>query len=130
MKIKFKISVLIILSILFTSCSTTMVSYKNLKLNLNESTFAFCKDELDFEEDEILKLNNPTFGNDKYIIVVDKIHHLSSDQLYYYYLFKNDILYYYGYTFQFHMNENDIIRIAGEEATKYAIKKDEIELEY
>lgn len=112
------------------SCSTTFVSERHLDFNLNETNFTFCKAQLDFEDDEILKLNNPIFGSDKYIIVVDKIHYYKKDQLYYYYLFKNDVLYYYGYTFQFHMNENEIIRFAGEEASKYAIKKDEIELKY
>lgn len=129
--IKFFIPILIIFII--NSCAPVFLSEKNLSLNLNETKFSFCKEELDFEEDETLKLSNSLFGNDKFVIVLYKTtidNPMYASNLYYYYLFKNDILYYYGFPFQFHMNENDTIRIAGEEATNFAIKKDGIELKY
>lgn len=129
--IKFFIPILIIF--VLNSCAPVLLSEKNLSLNLNETKISFCKEELDFDEDETLKLSNSLFGNDKYVIVLSKTsidNPLLASELYYYYLFKNDILYYYGFPFQFHMNENDTIRIAGEEASKYAIQKDGIQLKY
>lgn len=130
MKNKIILLVILITVIALNSCSTLMISEKHLDLNLNETNFAFCKDKLEFEDEEILNLTNPIFKNDKYVIVVDKTVLFKADHLYYYYLFKNDVLVYFGYPFQFHMHENEVFRVAGEEASKYAIKKDEIELKY
>jgi hypothetical protein len=104
------------------------ISSKHYLLEIDKSTKKVVKEQIDYDDSKLFALNHPDFKNDKYEVVIAKNPLFKEEQLYYFYLLKNDILHYYGYPYQFNMNENEMIRIAGELATDILIKEEDIEI--
>jgi len=104
------------------------IADKHFLLELDKSNKKVLKEELGYDDSKIFVLKNSEFKNDKYEVVITKNPLFEKEQLYYFYLLKNDVLHYYGYPYQFNLNENDIIRIAGEQATDILIKEENIEI--
>jgi len=64
-------------------------------------------------------LSGQSFNKGNYIIYQTDIHRTVEATTTYYYLFKDDKLYYWGYPYKFIKHEDPIIRAAVKEANKY-----------
>lgn len=129
MKLNFlKLNILFLLSILLLESCSNYVAEKNLSLEVQKTTTSQLKTYIEFEDEEIFPLKGKYIGNDSYKVVITKNDYFSSGDVYYFYLLKNDVLFYYGYPYQFLGHSNETLRLAGEEAVEILIKKEDIEV--
>lgn len=110
----------------FTSGCFVWTAKQNLKLTLGETKLVQLKDDINFEDNELYILKNPELNDGKYKVVITTIPFFSNKFTHYFYLLKDDVLVYYGYPNQLLMNDDDKIRIAGEEASDILIQKEYI----
>lgn len=122
---------LVIISIV--GCSNKIYIYdKALDFEIYKSSFSHCKTKLEIENEstEVYSLTGDLFKQNKFKAIIPEYNKHEEGAKIKYFLFKDDILVYFGDPQIYHFNENDTIRNAGEEITKFFIKRQEIYLKY
>lgn len=123
-----KLNLIFLLGVLFLQSCSNDISKKNLALEVNTTTASQLKSYIDYYDDEIFPLKGKYVGNDNYKVVITNNDYLSSGDVYYFYLLKNDVLMFYGYPYQYLGHHNEIIKSAGEESVEILIKKENIKV--
>jgi|GEM_PF-2757460 len=96
-----------------TACSF-YIHDNNYQLRKGMTVQDFEKKNIDY--DKVLNLTDQTLISDgKYRVYTYEVTDAGSDQ-YYYYLFKDDKLIYWGYPYTFNRHPNPMIRLASKEA--------------
>ena len=128
--IKTKLLLLIMLTIV--GCSNRIYIYDEaLDFEIYKSSFSHCKTMLKIENEAfVYNLTGDLFKQNKYKALIPEYNKYEEGAKIKYFLFKNDTLVYFGDPQIYHFNENDTLRAAGEEITKYFIKRQEIYLKY
>lgn len=123
-----KINLLFLLFVLYLQSCSNDISKKNLQLEVQKTTTSQLKTYIEFDDEEMFPLKGKYTGTDSYKVVITKNDYLSSGDVHYFYLLKNDVLFYYGYPYQFLGHSNETLRFAGEEAVEILIKKEDNEV--
>ncbi len=129
------------LSIISISCMNQSVNLKHydLKNNISNSNLKLSKGstlanfkEADIKTTNIFKLENLSRMKRAnifvYVTLLEGASPKASDI--YMYAFKNDLLVYWGYVYQFRKNDNELVRELGDEAFSYIIKDKDLKNEF